>query len=306
MSSTVSRRAALGLGVSAVAGSLAGIAATPARADVPTCLPRYPGYSDADWAKPYARFMTGHTRPAPAVVQAAFAGPPTPPDRIPDYRDLTRDLAPSGYFPVETGYGQTPDGVSWVACHTVMPGVTAAMWDWWFGWHSIESARYKLWHPDAHRYASLSVDRTEAPISDRRKYLGNISYVDEYIGPKLQQLAIRFDDPTRAGFTVPDGHTLIFGRVGSSVAPLDLGWLAHQVRPIPGGVEMRSRFYLNRYGLRLPDPGQAGCAVLRGAALDPRDVVLGLDVAHNLLMHCGQEMHHLAGFLPELHAEFAR
>jgi len=38
--------------------------------------------------------------------------------------------------------------------------------------------------------------------------------------------------------------------------------------------------------------------------VDPSDLVLGLDLARDLLLHCGQEMNHLAGFLPELHAEF--
>ncbi|MFF3411646.1 DAPG hydrolase family protein [Streptomyces sp. NPDC002742] len=26
-------------------------------------------------------------------------------------------------------------------------GVTAQMWEWWFGWHNTESARYELWFP---------------------------------------------------------------------------------------------------------------------------------------------------------------
>ncbi|WP_067679852.1 DAPG hydrolase family protein [Nocardia miyunensis] len=303
----LSRRAALRWG-----GALTGALATgpwtrtSARADQPLCPPRYPGYSAQDWAKPFSRFMTGHTLPAPDPVRAACAGPPVPAARIPGFADLTRDLAPTGYFPTETGYGQTATGISWVACRTEMPRVTARMWDWWFGWHSNDSARYKLWHPDAHMYASIAVDKTAAPVPDRSRYVGNTSYVDEYIGPKLQQLAIRFDDPVQHGFTVPDGHTVVFGRVGSSVAPVDLGRLAHQVRPVPGGVEMRSRFYLNLYGLHMPDARQALCATERGASVDPRDVVLGMDVARNLLMHCGQEMYHLSRFLPELYAAFGR
>ncbi|MGW5111251.1 DAPG hydrolase family protein [Nocardia sp. NPDC004123] len=161
--------------------------------------------------------------------------------------------------------------------------------------------RYKLWHPDAHLFASLEVDKTAEAIPDRAKYVGNISYVDEYVGPKLQQLAIAFQEPTAHGFDVPDGHTLIFGRVGSSVLPLDVGWLAHQVRPIPGGCEMRSRFYLNLLGLHTPNLAQAAAAVQRGAATD---LDVGVDLARELLMHCGQEMHHLSTFLPDLHREF--
>ncbi len=68
---------------------------------------------------------------------------------------------------------------------------------------------------------------------------------------------------------------------------------------------MRSRFYLNIRGLHVPDLGQAACALGRGPAIDPRDLRLGLDVARNLLLHCGQEMNHLSRFLPELCQEFS-
>ncbi|WP_253260185.1 DAPG hydrolase family protein [Nocardia farcinica] len=68
---------------------------------------------------------------------------------------------------------------------------------------------------------------------------------------------------------------------------------------------MRSRFYLNLYGPRTPDPRQTAQAVARGAAVDPADLVPGLGLARDLLLHCGQEMNHLASFLPELYDEFA-
>lgn len=144
--------------------------------------------------------------------------PPTRPDRCAGARrgrgDSPRtdcapdgcggDLSPTGDSRIETGYGQCPDGMVWAATLTTMPEVTAAMWDWWFGWHSNESARYKRWHPDAHRSAALRHDLTKSSIPDREKYVGNISYVDEHIGPKLQQLAIaRLDDALRAGDASP-------------------------------------------------------------------------------------------------------
>ncbi|WP_280272384.1 DAPG hydrolase family protein [Nocardia wallacei] len=266
---------------------------------------RYPGYSAADWSQPYSRFMTEHTLPAPVTVSTAHDGPPIAADLIPEFPLLSEDLVASGYSVVETGYGRTRSGALWVAVHTPMPRVTAAMWDWWFGWHSIESARYKLWHPDAHMFAATTVGNAADRIPGRPAYIGTVSYVDEYIGPKLQQLAIAFQDPRAHGLDVPDDHTLVFARVGSAVAPIDLGWLAHQVRPVPGGSEMRSRFYLDMYGLHVPDAEQAANAVQRGAALDPRDLVLDLPLARDLLLHCGQEMNHLAQFLPELYAQFA-
>ena len=69
---------------------------------------------------------------------------------------------------------------------------------------------------------------------------------------------------------------------------------------------MRSRFYLNMHGLHQPDLSQAAQAIERGPAVDPRDLLLDVDLARELLLHCGQEMNHLAGFLPQLYQEFAR
>ncbi|MEH3155692.1 MAG: hypothetical protein PGN29_10195 [Gordonia paraffinivorans] len=266
---------------------------------------RYRGYRAEDHAGPYAKYFTPHTDPPQQGVADAVAGGPLAPASIPPFERIADDLRPTGYSPIEFGYGQRPDGVLFVAALTTMPRNTAAMWDWWFGWHSDESAKYKLWHPDAHEYASMKKDTTSATIPDRARYVGNTSYVDELIGPKLQQLGIAFRDPRSIGLTVPDGHTIIAGRVGSSIAPVDLGWLAHQVRPVSGGVEMRSRFHLNIRGLHVPDLAQAACAIGRGASVDPGDLVLGVDFARDLLLHCGQEMNHLSRFLPELHRELS-
>lgn len=302
-----SRRSLIGAAAAAVAVTAIGSTHRSAAAPMPSnCTDRYQGYRAADHALPYAHFMTANTATAPEAVLTAYRGGPLDPSRISPFSDVTTDLAATGYSATETGYGRLPDGVVFAAARTEMPRVTAAMWDWWFGWHSVHSARYKLWHPDAHLHASLRRDLTAEDITDREKYVGNTTYVDEYVGPKLQQLAIEFRDPVRHGFAIPAGHTVVLGRVGSSIAPVDLGWLAHQVRPVDGGCEMRSRFYLNIRGLHVPDAQEAACAIARGATIDPTDLVLGLDVARELMLHCGQEMHHLAAFLPELHAQFGR
>ncbi len=285
-------------------GLLAGALSVPL---LPVCEPRYLGYRAADRARPYAPFFTGTTLPPQPQVTAALAAGPVPTSSVPRLDAWTRDLRPAGRSAAETGWGTSPDGYVWAACRTRMPGVTAAMWDWWFGWHSVESARYKLWHPQAHGFCALAEDRTTARgLSDRQRYVGNVSYVDEWIGDQLQQLAIAFHDPVAAGFEVPAGHTVVLGRVGSSIAPLDLGWLAHQVRPVSGGVEMRSRFYLNVPGVRSVDAGQAFCAVARGVGdTVTQPLPFPVTFARKLLRHCGEEMNHLASFLPRLHARFS-
>ncbi len=244
-------------------------------------------------------------RPLPPTIERAIAGEPIPRSQIPPLAAVGRELTAPGYAPVEVGYGRTRWGVLWVACHTPMPGVDPSDWDWWFGWHSAESARYELWHPAAHRFAELRDDRSATPgLTDRERYVGNTSYVDERIGAHVDQLAISFVDPARLGIDpgAIEG-TVICGRVGSSLAPVNVGWVIHAVRRTPEGAEMRSRFYLGRPALRRPDPRAAARAVRRGP-IAPRSPRFPLAFGPHLLRHCAEEMQHLASFLPELRAQY--
>jgi DAPG hydrolase PhiG domain len=271
----------------------------------PECSVSYAGYSASDYELPYASYFTGHTYPPQPVIPAALARGPVPSSQIPPPRDLGKDLANPGYGPLETGYGQLATGEIWVAALTEMPGVRPQMWDWWFGWHSDASAKYKLWHPDAHRFAALENDLVSVPgLTDKQRYIGNVSYVDEFIGVHEQQLAIAFVDPSEFGIDLSsfDG-TCVCGHVGSSVVPLNVAILAHQVRVTKTGSEMRSRFYLNVYGTHVADSHAAGCAAQRpvqNQAFPPFD----LDYGAALMQHCGAEMNHLSRFLPELYAQF--
>ena len=89
----------------------------------------------------------------------------------------------------------SPSGPSW-------PGTTPEMIDWWFGWHIASTERYKLWHPQAHFFAQPRYDLSGvAGLSDRERYVGNTSWVDEYIGPIPSRLAITFDDPATSAST---------------------------------------------------------------------------------------------------------
>ncbi len=271
-----------------------------------TCEARYLYYRAADRAKPYAKYMKDHVDPPQAHVPEAIARGPVDPALVPPRRALPAEMHDPGYSAIETGYGRLPTGEIWVACLTDMPGVTPEMWDWWFGWHSSESARYKLWHPDAHAYAGIRSDRTaRTDLTDQQKYLNNVSYVDEVIGGHLDQLAISFTSPGRFGIDVNRFEgTAVTGTVGTSLVPVNVGILCHQVRPTEGGSEMRSRFYLNVAGTRALDAASVACAIKRGPSL-PRSITFDLKFGAALLRHCGEEMNHLAGFLPELYAEFS-
>ena len=102
---------------------------------------------------------------------------------------------------------------------------------------------------------------------------------------------------SRLWSTVP-----ICARLGSSDMPVDAGWFVHHVRTTDDGSEMRSRFWLGGPHIAVRNaPGLANC-VIRAVA----SKVLGASAesARNLMVHCAQEMNHLAGFLRALYEEF--
>ena len=198
-----------------------------------------------------------------------------------DLSNLT-DLLEPGYLPLETGLAIAPGGGLSVAILTDWPGTTPAMIDWWFGWHLSRTERYKLWHPQAHFFAQPRFDLSDLPgLTDREKYIGNTSWVDEYIGPFPSRMAISFHDPGEIGLQHDALEAAGYGTVICATT-LDsdhghpLARLVHAVRRTPTGSEMRSRFICE------PDtPEFIGTA---------------------LLDHCWTEMTHLASFLPRVYA----
>jgi hypothetical protein len=196
------------------------------------------------------------------------------------------------------------DATLFVACRTEMPGVTPAMWDWWFGWHGYASERYQLWHPEAHLKSSMREDR-RGLTNDRARYVGNVSYVDEYIGPVLQRLGIAFQLPSSFGFNqaaVDEVGTVICARTSLRRERVNAGYLAHFVKATPDGSEMLSRFWLGHLESQLPGIGRALTAVVDRPAVRSRMLTdaMGLD----LLRHCSEEMNHLARILPRLYERF--
>ena len=248
---------------------------------------------------PYARFFNPELAPLPEHVKEALLIGGQASELFPPV-ERACDLQASGYWPVETGYTVAPDGAVRICALTIMPRVTPAMWDWWFAWHGCDGDRYKLWHPRAH------VDVAWADGRDDLAYVGRTSNVVEYIGPKLFKVAIRFVTPANVGFDEQrlrdNGEVAICARVGLAGAPILTGWLVHQIRPIPGGSEMRTRIWMGGDNVRpMGMPGAIGGAIGRTAyRLQP----LTIAQINELIVHDNHEMNHLAGFLPELYAAF--
>jgi hypothetical protein len=219
------------------------------------------------------------------------------------FSDASRLLEEGGDGAGDTVVRQ-PDGTLFVACSTEMPGVTPDMWDWWFGWHGYTSERYQLWHPKAHLRSAMREDRRQVP-GDRDRWIGNVSYVDEYIGPKLQRLAIAFQPPRSFGLdqaVVDTVGTAICARTALRRVHLYGGYLIHLVRTTPTGSEMLSRFWLGHIEAPIPGIRRPLDAILNSGFVRSR--LLPDDDGLNLLRHCSDEMSHLARILPELHQRF--
>ena len=261
--------------------------------------PRYIGYQPIDHALPWAPFYRPTVTAVPARVSEALRAGPVPTAIVTPVDLIAEQMSRPGYLPLETGFGMGADGTACVACLTDMPGVSPEMWDWWFGWHIKESSRYKLWHPEAHVFTLPGEHRSDHPaLSDKQRYIGNVSYIDEYIGANLMRLAVRFVAPSTLGFADEEKHcTTVVGRGGPSLAPVTAVWLIHQMRRTDTGSELRSRFYIGApQPLHGMPPTAGGARPGKGPPPEPSPL--------DLLEHCGAEMNHLAGILPALYDEF--
>ncbi|NND68590.1 MAG: hypothetical protein HKN19_13465 [Halioglobus sp.] len=269
---------------------------------------RYLGMQPGDLdGKPYAKYWNPEMAPlSPAVVQALLQSPYSSEEGL-LFSESHRLLEP-GRLAIESGYTRLATGEMYVAVNTPMPEASGKMIDWWFGWHSEESQRYKLWHPRAHIRAEMKFSTADNPApGDRERYVGNTSFVDEYIGTGMQRLAIQFRPPSEFGldesrFAAAAVQTAVCANVGPANAPFNVGKLVHLIRETPDGCEMRSRFWLGRLTLRtLPDTHVVNR--LPGSRQLAR-IAVGRELGHDMLVHCAMEMAHLASFLPQLYADY--
>ena len=219
--------------------------------------------------------------------------------------DETNRLLDAGYLDMETGYARLDNGMMYVAALTDMPGVTGEMIDWWFAWHDTDKA-YTLWHPRDHIEAKWKHPVNRA-LPWREQYIGNTSEIIEYIGSTLEHLNVNFQNPERyfdvARFEQAGIATAVCARGGPRLEKIWSAHLIHLMRKTDRGVEMRSRFWLGDV-----DASPKG---LIGKLLTPclntrmmRQRMLPDGMGRDLMLHCAEEMHHLAIILPELYRRF--
>lgn len=259
------------------------------------------GYTAEELAQsPYAEFYNPNIAPLPPqAAEAQLVGAVAHELMWPAERAAELQ---SGYdWPVEDGYTYGPDGSLRVFSSIDMPGVTPAIWDWWFGWHGSEAQRYRLWHPKAHVSVGWKDGR-----GDLGHYVGRVSHIEEYLGSQTTKVAIRFMPPSRLGLDeqllAERGEVAICARTALPNSPVNAGWLLHHIRPVEGGCQMRQRMWLGGDNISFGDnPGPFGKAM--GSVLK-QVVKRMLPNPTEVLAHAAQEMAHLATFLPALYQRF--
>ena len=205
-----------------------------------------------------------------------------------------------GYLDKEVGYCQMPDGSTYVANLTKMPGVTVEMFDWWFAWHGLGPLRYTLWDPYDHYHAisTAQVQGRCAKLSLKERYYDTTHIIREDAGSGVMNLFANFRDPKEMGFKAE----LIGTPACGSIVTANCGvydWpgaaaqvMCHFVREIEGGIELRTRFWTGYHIM-----GGNPVLLLKEGEVQPLEFAKGL-LAHN--MH---EFANLADLLPRIYPE---
>jgi phloretin hydrolase len=243
------------------------------------------------------------TPPDPAVLEATERGPRDPRQAL-AAEDVDVLLDPAA-LPGECGWCVLPDGCGYVAMRTPMPGVTAAMVDWWFDWHPRDPVRYRIWHPLAHEHNSIE----PAAVPGEKPYWGTVHHPVEDIGTGTVHARIAFQRPDALGFSgsalqQPGVAAIVGGLVGDDRRRVQHTKMVHVFLDSNGGLVLRSRFWLGA-ALRPYAPAPlAGllARVLGRPAVRRRLLPPGAPPA--LARHCAEEYANLAALLPELYREF--
>ena len=158
-----------------------------------------------------------------------------------------------GAVALEVGFTVAPNGTGFVANSTFMPGVTAEMFDWWFGWHSVgPDLRYKIWDKEDHYYArAMNPDYVLDPaVPNREKTWGGHP---RYPGGHRPGAGSPEADLPQA----PSDLGYDMAKIGTPPAPL---WsvppgvsqvaavMTHKAVEEPGGIWLKSHFWMG-YGM---------------------------------------------------------
>lgn len=244
----------------------------------------------------YAKYFDLPLAPIPQEKLDIWQGPAADPSTALPFEDRAKfqDAEVPG---LENGFTVAPNGSGFVANTTFMPGVTAEMFDWWFGWHSVTSdLRYKIWDHDDHYYARADkpeyVKDPNVPLA--QKTWGVKHRIKEDIGLGADDLLLCFQQPSKLGYDdakigTPSCQAMVCA-YGLGSAP---AVMTHIAKETEGGILFCSRFWMG-YG-----PNENGEIV----KLIPDGVSIPEMMPRALYGHNIKEYSNLAAILPKLYAE---
>jgi hypothetical protein len=248
-------------------------------------------------------------------LAALNAGPADPYLLLPiERRD---NMLLPGYQAVETGWGLLPDGTGTACTSVFFPDATPDMFSWWAAWHSLEDLRYDIWCPNCHTHIWVDdpkrqKDSSNIPLKSRN--WGAVHHsVEGFTLNDAEEVVIKMYSPTDFGldpikvalspceaiqcigcFCYGDRIQALFGDVKlpeefSKEDLVPFNSAMHTVRPAPGGMEVRSRFWVGK---------QMVGGVPRSVLLDGvnYEAVAWANCRHGLI-----ELSNLATILPELY-----
>ncbi len=246
--------------------------------------------TEEDKKKSYYKYFLEEMAPvAPELYAEAEAAKLTPDQVLP--ADQLNRLFDPGYLPAERGWCILPDGSGYMANLLYMPGVTPEMFDWWFAWHGLDTLRYKIWDREDHMYCQTrNPEQARDPkLSYREKYWNTRHDIIEAFGPKPAEVVVPFIPPVDMGFD-KEKWEKFDGTIIAMAAEDNRTVSCHFVRPVEGGVELRTRFW---FGLHLKD----------GKAVRFDDQPIPERLPKSLLLHNIKEFTNLARLLPRIFPE---
>lgn len=196
----------------------------------------------------------------------------------------------------EMGFCIMENGTAYVANATFMPGVTPAMFDWWFGWHCVgDDLRYKIWDKEDHYHARADKPDyvLDPSVPDSQKTWGVNHQIKEDIGLGPEEIFLQFKCPSDLGYDLSQVGTencaAMVCAVGKGNTP---ALMTHICNEVDGGIVFRSRFWIG-YGL------------VNGELLKvlPDDVTIPEAVPRALYSHNIKEYSNLASFLADIYKE---
>lgn len=247
----------------------------------------------------YSKYFDQPMAPIPQEKLDILAGGPLSEDKMLKLTERAKLFEP-GYLEGETGYGVMADGTGYVANLTYMPGVTKEMFEWWFAWHCLEDARYKIWDPEDHYYARTQDVKTamNKALPMRERTWGTTHEVREDMGNGPQDMIIEFKKPSEMGY--PEelvGTDRCASIMCANVHGTEPGKgmpvvMTHMIREVEGGIELRSRFWL-------------GYQLLWGMTMKqtPKGFVIPELAVKGVLLHNMKEYTNLAAILPSVYEE---